>query len=84
DGLVLFVILIATRIKFPKLPHGVLTGMFFLFYAIFRIIVEIYRVPDRGQAFVFGLTKGQFYSTFMIVGGIAFIAYALRNKEQTL
>ncbi|MGB0776021.1 MAG: prolipoprotein diacylglyceryl transferase, partial [Akkermansiaceae bacterium] len=84
EGLVLFVILIATRIKFPKLPHGVLTGMFFLFYAIFRIIVEIYRVPDRGQAFVFGLTKGQFYSTFMIVGGIAFIAYALRNKEQTL
>jgi len=79
EGLVLFLILLITRIKFPKLPHGVLTGMFFLFYAIFRIIVENFRQPDEGQALVMGLTKGQFYSTFMIVAGLVFIVTAFRK-----
>ncbi|WP_435894141.1 prolipoprotein diacylglyceryl transferase [Oceaniferula spumae] len=79
EGLVLFLILIITRIKFPKLPHGILTGMFFLFYAIFRIIVEHFREPDVGQSLVLGLTKGQFYSTFMVIAGIGFIITALRK-----
>ena len=82
EGLVLFLILFFTRIKFPKLPTGILTGMFFLLYAVFRIIVENYREPDQGQALVFALTKGQFYSVFMVVAGIAFIATAIvRNKK---
>ncbi|MBK1832327.1 prolipoprotein diacylglyceryl transferase [Verrucomicrobiaceae bacterium R5-34] len=81
EGLVLFLILFITRIKFPKLPHGVLTGMFFLFYAIFRIIVENFRQPDEGQALVMGLTKGQFYSTFMVVAGLAFIITAFRKNN---
>ena len=63
-------------------PTGILTGMFFLLYAVFRIIVENYREPDQGQALVFALTKGQFYSVFMVVAGIAFIATAIaRNKK---
>ena len=81
EGLVLFAILFVTRVKFPKLANGMLTGMFFLFYAIFRIIVENYREPDRGQALVWSLTKGQFYSIFMVVAGLAFIAVALLRKK---
>lgn len=84
EGLVLFLILFITRIKFPKLPSGVLTGMFFLFYAIFRIIVENYREPDQGQDLVFSLTKGQFYSVFMVIAGIAFIAFAMLRKKKQL
>ena len=82
EGLVLFLILFFTRVKFPKLPTGILTGMFFLFYAIFRIIVENYREPDQGQALVFSLTKGQFYSVFMIIAGVAFIATAIVRKKK--
>ena len=78
----MFLILFFTRVKFPKLPTGILTGMFFLFYAIFRIIVENYREPDQGQALVFSLTKGQFYSVFMIIAGVAFIATAIVRKKK--
>lgn len=60
--------------------HGVLTGLFFLLYAIGRIAVENFREPDSGH--IGSLTKGQFYSTFMIVIGIAFLIYAFRRKRQ--
>ncbi len=82
EGVALFVILFVTRIRFPKLPHGILTGMFFLFYAVFRIIVEGFREPDSAMVGV--LTKGQFYSTFMIVAGFAFILYGMMHREKTL
>jgi phosphatidylglycerol:prolipoprotein diacylglycerol transferase len=54
--------------------------MFFLFYAAFRIVVEGFREPD--SAMVAGMTKGQFYSTFMIVAGIAFIAYGWMSRPK--
>ncbi len=82
EGLVLFCILFFVRIKFPKLPHGVLTGLFFLFYAIFRIIVEGFREPDSAMVWIF--TKGQFYSIFMIGAGLAFLAYGWKNREKSL
>lgn len=81
EGLVLFLILFTLRVKFPKLAHGVITGLFFVCYAVFRIIVENYREPDVGQALIFSLTKGQFYSTFMIIGGLCFIGYAFKRKQ---
>lgn len=80
EGLVLFVVLFVMRIKFPKLPHGIITGMFFLLYAVFRIIVEGYREPD--SAMIGALTKGQFYSTFMIVIGLAFIVSGWMRKDR--
>ena len=79
EGLVLFLVLFIMRVRFPKLPHGIITGLFFVLYAVFRIIVETFRQPDVGQADILGLTKGQFYSTFMIVGGLCFIGYALKR-----
>lgn len=81
EGLVLFAVLFTLRVRFPKLAHGVITGLFFVLYAVFRIIVEAFRQPDIGQADVLGLTKGQFYSTFMLVGGLCFIGYALKRKQ---
>jgi len=82
EGLVLFAILFFTRIKFPKLPHGILTGMFFVLYAVFRIIVEGFREPD--SAMIGAMTKGQFYSTFMIVMGVAFIVYGWMRKDSRI
>lgn len=79
EGLLLFLILFVTRVRFPKLPHGIITGMFFLFYAVFRIIVEGYREPDSAMIGLF--TKGQFYSLFMIFAGLAFIVAALLRKK---
>ena len=77
EGLFLTVALYTLRVKFPRLPHGILTGLFFLLYALVRIALENVRQPDSGSATVIGLTKGQFFSTFMILIGLAFLAYGL-------
>lgn len=77
EGLFLFAVLFSLRLRFPRLPHGVLTGLFFLLYAFARIALENYREPDSGSSMVLGLTKGQFYSVFMIVIGAAFLFWGL-------
>jgi phosphatidylglycerol:prolipoprotein diacylglycerol transferase len=55
-------------------PNGVLTGFFFICYAIFRIVVETFREPDA--TLIAGFTRGQFFSFFLIAIGLAFIVTA--------
>lgn len=81
EGLLLFAVLYYIRVRFPKLPHGTLTGLFFLLYALVRISLENYRQPDSGSELIMGLTKGQFYSTFMIVTGLAFLVFAWLRRD---
>jgi phosphatidylglycerol:prolipoprotein diacylglycerol transferase len=77
EGVVLFVILWWVRTR-TRQPDGVLTGLFFVCYAIFRIIVENFREPDA--PLIAGCTRGQFFSFFLIVIGLAFIiAGKIRN-----
>jgi phosphatidylglycerol:prolipoprotein diacylglycerol transferase len=78
EGLALFLILFVIREKWPKAPHGLLTGLFFILYAVFRIIGENYREPD---AFIHGLTEGQYYSLFMIAVGAAFLIFAATRRR---
>lgn len=83
EGALLFTILYVIRVKFPKAPDGLLTGLFFALYAIFRIIGEQFREPDA--AMVGFLTKGQFFSVFMFAFAAAFLAHAWRGwKRQPL
>lgn len=77
EGAMLFAILWFLRVRYPRLPHGILTGVFFVGYAVFRIIGEQFREPDSKM--VGPLTSGQFLSLFMILGGAAFIAVAVRR-----
>lgn len=79
EGLLLFLILLAIRLKWKNLYHGVITGIFFILYAIGRILVENYREPDAGL--IAGMTRGQFYSTFMIVIGIGFLVFGFVRKR---
>jgi hypothetical protein len=46
EGLLIFALLYIIRISFPRLWHGVISGGFFILYAIFRIGVENVREPD--------------------------------------
>ncbi len=80
EGLLLFVILWTVRLRFPKAPAGLITGLFFALYAIFRIIGEQFREPDA--ALVGFLTKGQFFSVFMFVFAAGFFAHAWRTRNQ--
>src|SRR5947199_4456806 len=70
EGIVLFGILWFVRTRMRQ-PNGVLTGLFFIFYAIFRIIGENFREPDA--TLIAGFTRGQFFSFFLIAIGLAFV-----------
>src|ERR1700719_3667543 len=70
EGIVLFAILWFVRTRMRQ-PNGVLTGLFFICYAIFRIVVETFREPDA--ALIGPRTRGQFFSFFLIVIGASVI-----------
>ncbi len=79
EGLLLFVILWLVRVRFPKAPAGLITGLFFALYAVARIFSEHFREPDA--AMVGFLTKGQFFSFFMFLFAAAFFAHAWRVRK---
>jgi phosphatidylglycerol:prolipoprotein diacylglycerol transferase len=78
EGLVLFLIMWFVRTRL-RTPNGLLTGLFMICYAIFRIVVEYYREPDAPLIGMF--TRGQFFSFFVIALGIAFIVVAKRRPR---
>lgn len=53
---------------------GRLAGEFLVGYAFVRIFCEFFREPDEGITPILGLSRGTFYSLFMIAVGIALIA----------
>jgi phosphatidylglycerol:prolipoprotein diacylglycerol transferase len=73
EGIILFTILWFVRTRMRQ-PNGVLTGLFFIFYASFRIIVENFREPDA--TLIAGFTRGQFFSFFLIAIGLTFVIVA--------
>jgi phosphatidylglycerol:prolipoprotein diacylglycerol transferase len=73
EGIVLFAILWFVRTRMRQ-PNGVLTGLFFICYAIVRIVVENFREPDA--TLIAGFTRGQFFSFFLIAIGVAVVAVA--------
>lgn len=70
EGIVLFAILWLVRTRLRQ-PNGVLTGLFFVCYAIFRIAIENFREPDA--TLIGPFTRGQFFSFFLMTIGIAFV-----------
>ena len=80
EGALLFAILWLVRVRMPKAPHGLLTGLFFGLYALFRILGEQFREPD--SAMVGFLTKGQFFSLFMFLFAAAFLLHAWRTWKR--
>ena len=73
EGIVLFAILWFVRTRMRQ-PNGIITGLFFICYAIFRIVIEYFREPDSPM--IGSFTRGQFFSFFLIAMGVAFIVAA--------
>ncbi len=70
EGLVLFFILFYFWKKgLNKIP-GLLSGLFLIFYSIFRFIAEFFRVPDEQLGYIFfNITMGQIISIiFLLIG----------------
>ncbi|NBV86105.1 MAG: prolipoprotein diacylglyceryl transferase [Verrucomicrobia bacterium] len=75
EGVVLFVVLWLMRTRL-RVPRGVLTGAFFVLYALLRIAGEQFRQPED---FNFGLPRGVFLSFFLIGIGVLFLGFALKK-----
>jgi phosphatidylglycerol:prolipoprotein diacylglycerol transferase len=82
EGLALFLILRWATHKVHWLPRqGAVTGLFMLFYGVFRIALENVRQPDAGlDNFPFGLTMGIILSTPMVLIG-AWLIWRSRRAQ---
>ncbi len=62
-------------------PTMAVSGMFALWYGIFRFVVEFVRVPDAQLGYLAGgwLTMGQVLCVPMILAGIALMVFAYRR-----
>jgi phosphatidylglycerol:prolipoprotein diacylglycerol transferase len=83
EGVVLFAILRIATHRFGALGRpGFVFGLFVLFYGTFRIIAEMFRMPDPQIGFLpGGLTMGIALSAPMIPIGLVFIWISRRAKQ---
>ena len=84
EGLVLFCILIYFRKKgYVKVP-GLISGLFLIFYSIFRFIIEFFRVPDEQLGYlIFNLSMGQLISSIFLLVGIYLTIKKYEIKKKT-
>ena len=83
EGIVLFFILLFFKKKgFLKIP-GLISGLFLVFYSIFRFVIEFLRAPDEQLGYIFlNLTMGQIVSLiFFIIGSYMIILKYEKKKE---
>lgn len=67
------------RSDVTRAQPGRLTGEFLIAYAFLRAIGEIFREPDA--SLIFGVSRGTFYSVFLVLAGVLFIAHAQRREK---
>jgi phosphatidylglycerol:prolipoprotein diacylglycerol transferase len=61
---------------------GRLCGEYMVAYALVRAVGEIFREPDEGVSLIFGLSRGTFYSIFLLLAGAGLIAHGLRHRHR--
>jgi len=62
---------------------GRLSGEFLLAYAVLRATGEIFREPDAGINLILGLSRGTFYSIFLLAAGASLILNAEMRSRKT-
>ena len=62
---------------------GLISGLFLIFYSVFRFIIEFIRVPDEQLGYLFlNLSMGQIISfIFLLLGIYLFIKKYEKQKE---
>lgn len=82
EGLALF---LYTQMRFwlsdnKSRIKGLIVAEFLISYAILRMIAEAFREPDA--SLIWGLSRGSFYSLFLIVVGAAIFVLRLKTKKE--
>tara|TARA_B100000900_G_scaffold317947_1_gene276990 strand:- start:10 stop:786 length:777 start_codon:yes stop_codon:yes gene_type:complete len=81
EGVILFLILIYFINKnFLKKP-GLISGLFLIFYSLFRFFIEFFRVPDEQMGYlILNLTMGQIIS--LVFASIGITIFYLKNENK--
>ena len=81
EGIILFLILIYFINKNYLKKPGLISGLFLIFYSLFRFFVEFFRVPDEQIGYlILDLTMGQIISLLFAATGI--ILFYLKNENK--
>ena len=82
--MILFLILIFLKnTKFTKAP-GIISGLFLIFYSIFRFVIEFFRVPDEHIGYlIFNFSTGQVISIIFLLIGIYIVIDKYEIKKNT-
>lgn len=83
EGLLLFIIMcLAMHNDKIRKTHGVTSGLFLLFYGLFRFVIEFFREPDAQLGFIaLNLSMGQLLCVPMILGAFLMFYLAKRKKN---
>ena len=81
EGVVLFLILIYFINKDYLKKPGLISGLFLIYYSLFRFFVEYFRVPDEQIGYLFlNLTIGQIIS--LVSASIGITLFYLKNEKK--
>ena len=81
EGIILFLILIYFINKNYLKKPGLISGLFLIYYSLFRFFVEFFRVPDEQIGYlILDLTMGQIISLVFAATGI--ILFYLKNENK--
>ena len=81
EGIILFLILIYFVNKDYLKKPGLISGLFLIFYSLFRFFVEFFRVPDEQIGYLLlNLTMGQIISLVFASIGITLVYLKNENK----
>ena len=81
EGIILFLILNYFMNKDYLKKPGLISGLFLIYYSLFRFFIEFLRVPDQQIGYLFlNLTMGQIISLVFALVGITL--FYLKNENR--
>jgi len=81
EGVILFLILIYFVNKNYLKKSGLISGLFLIFYSLFRFFIEFFRVPDEQIGYlILNLTLGQIIS--LVFASIGITIFYLKNENK--
>ena len=81
EGIILFLILIFFINKNYLKKPGLISGLFLIFYSLFRFFIEFFRVPDEQIGYLFlNFTIGQIIS--LMFASIGITLFYLKNENK--
>ena len=80
----LFLVLLYFKNKSYSKRPGFISGIFLVFYSIFRFTIEFLRVPDDQLGYLlFNLTMGQLISIFFLIIGCYLLISKYENRQNS-